>query len=141
MNLLDKRYASTVSSEFEPSGRRICGIADALQLIGDRWALLAIRELGFGVTRFNDIQARTGAPRASLAARLRELEDAGLIERLRYSSHPPRDEYVLTPAGRDLGPVLRELRAWGERYASSGPSADRTAAPPSTGGTTSRTRG
>jgi DNA-binding HxlR family transcriptional regulator len=123
MNLLDEEYTSTVSSEFEPTGRRICGIADALQLIGDRWALLAIRELGFGVTRFNDIQTRTGAPRASLAARLRELEDAGLIERRRYSSHPPRDEYVLTPAGCDLGPVLRELRAWGERYASSGPSA------------------
>jgi DNA-binding HxlR family transcriptional regulator len=78
---------------------------------------LAIRELGFGVTRFNDIQVKTGAPRASLAARLRELEDAGLVERRRYSSHPPRDEYVLTAAGRALGPVLGELRAWGERHA------------------------
>ena len=106
-----------MSSEFEPNGRRICGIADALQLVGDRWALLAIRELAFGVTRFNDIQVKTGAPRASLAARLRELEDAGLVERRRYSSHPPRDEYVLTPAGRELGPVLGELRAWGERHA------------------------
>jgi len=106
-----------VSSDFEPNGRRICGIADALQVVGDRWALLTIRELGFGVTRFNDIQARTGAPRASLAARLRELEDAGLVERHRYSSHPPRDEYQLTAAGRELGPVLRELRAWGERHA------------------------
>jgi len=110
-----------VSSEFEPNGRRICGIADALQLVGDRWALLAIRELGFGVTRFNDIQIRTGAPRASLATRLRELEDAGLVERRRYSTHPPRDEYLLTPAGRELGPVLRELRAWGERHASPAP--------------------
>ena len=106
-----------MSSEFEPDGRRICPIADALQVVGDRWALLTIRELGFGVTRFNDIQARTGAPRASLAARLRELENAGLVERHRYSSHPPRDEYRLTPAGRELSPVLRELRAWGERHA------------------------
>ena len=106
-----------MSSEFEPSGRRVCGIADALELVGDRWALLAIRELGFGVTRFNDIQVKTGAPRASLAARLRELEDAGLVERRRYSSHPPRDEYVLTAVGRELGPVLGELRAWGERHA------------------------
>ena len=102
----------------------MCPIADALQLIGDRWALLAIRELGFGVTRFNDIQASTGAPRASLAARLRELEAAGLIERRRYNSRPPRDEYVLTPAGRELGPVLRELRVWGERHASSRPPAN-----------------
>jgi DNA-binding HxlR family transcriptional regulator len=106
-----------VSSEFEPDGRRVCPIADALQLIGDRWALLTIRELGFGVSRFNDIRTNTGAPRASLAARLRDLEEAGLVERHRYSSHPPRDEYILTPAGRELGPVLRELRVWGERYA------------------------
>jgi DNA-binding HxlR family transcriptional regulator len=106
-----------VSSEFEPDGRRVCPIADALQVVGDRWALLTVRELSFGVTRFNDIRTNTGAPRASLAARLRDLEDAGLVERRRYSSHPPRDEYVLTPAGRELGPVLRELRVWGERYA------------------------
>ncbi len=106
-----------MSSEFEPDGRRVCPIADALQVIGDRWALLTIRELGFGVSRFNDIRTNTGAPRASLAARLRDLEEAGLVERHRYSSHPPRDEYILTPAGRELGPVLRELRVWGERYA------------------------
>jgi DNA-binding HxlR family transcriptional regulator len=102
----------------------VCGIADALELVGDRWALLAIRELGFGVTRFNDIQASTGAPRASLAARLRELEDAGLVERRRYNLRPPRDEYVLTEAGRDLSPVLRELRVWGEQHASSRPPAN-----------------
>jgi DNA-binding HxlR family transcriptional regulator len=96
----------------------VCGIADALQVIGDRWALLALRELGFGVTRFNDIQVNTGAPRASLTARLRALEEAGLVERRQYSAHPPRDEYLLTRAGRDLGPALRELRTWGERYAS-----------------------
>jgi DNA-binding HxlR family transcriptional regulator len=106
-----------VSSEFEPDGRRVCPIADALQVIGDRWALLTIRELGFGVSKFNDIRTNTGAPRASLAARLRDLEEAGLVERRRYSSRPPRDEYILTPAGRELGPVLRELRVWGERYA------------------------
>jgi DNA-binding HxlR family transcriptional regulator len=96
----------------------VCGIADALELVGDRWALLALREIGFGVTRFNDIQVNTGAPRASLSARLRGLEAAGLIERRRYREHPPRDEYRLTEAGHDLGPVLRELRIWGERHAS-----------------------
>jgi DNA-binding HxlR family transcriptional regulator len=96
----------------------VCGIADALALVGDRWALLALRELGFGVGRFNDIQVNTGAPRASLSARLRGLEAGGLIERRRYREHPPRDEYRLTDAGRDLRPVLRELRIWGERHAS-----------------------
>ncbi|MDL5158337.1 winged helix-turn-helix transcriptional regulator [Actinomycetospora termitidis] len=92
-------------------------MADALTLVGDRWALLALRELGFGVTRFTDIQGFTGAPRASLAARLRDLEASGLVERRRYSEHPPRDEYLLTRAGQDLMPVIGALREWGERYA------------------------
>jgi DNA-binding HxlR family transcriptional regulator len=95
----------------------VCGIADALALVGDRWALLALRELGFGVGRFTDIQANTGAPRASLTARLRSLEECGLIERRRYSEHPPRDEYLLTDAGRELMPVLGQLRVWGEKHA------------------------
>ena len=110
-------YASTVSSEVAPTRPRVCGIADALELVGDRWALLALRELGFEVRRFNDIQANTGAPRASLAARLRGLEDAGLVERRRYCERPPRDEYLLTDAGRELMPVLGQLRAWGDKYA------------------------
>jgi DNA-binding HxlR family transcriptional regulator len=108
-----------VSSEdvLDEAGVRVCAIADALAIVGDKWALLALRELAFGVTKFNDIRSNTGAPRASLAARLRKLEEAGLIERRRYSEHPPRDDYLLTAAGRDLGPVLRELRIWGERHA------------------------
>ncbi|WP_245707701.1 winged helix-turn-helix transcriptional regulator [Pseudonocardia oroxyli] len=106
-----------MSSAFEPTGVRICGMADALRVVGDRWALLALREVGFGVTRFSDIQRHTGAPRASLSARLRDLEGHGLLERHRYSEHPPRDEYRLTEAGRQLLPVLGALREWGERYA------------------------
>jgi DNA-binding HxlR family transcriptional regulator len=111
---------ATVSPKSKPtpeSGPRVCGIADALSIVGDRWALLVLRELGFGVHRFNDIQLNTGAPRDSLANRLRELEAAGLITRERYSEHPPRDEYHLTEAGAALGPALGELRAWGEKYA------------------------
>jgi DNA-binding HxlR family transcriptional regulator len=107
-----------VSSYSEPrTGPRPCGIADALQLVGDRWALLAIRELSFGVRRFNEIQQNTGAPRASLATRLRELEAAGVVARRRYNERPPRDEYVLTEAGEALAPVLGALRQWGERWA------------------------
>ena len=96
---------------------RECAIADALSIVGDRWALLVVRELGYGVHRFNDIQANTGAPRDRLATRLRELEEAGLITRRRYSEHPPRDEYLLTPSGSAIGPVLRELEIWGETHA------------------------
>ena len=95
----------------------MCGIADALELIGDRWSLLVLRELAFDVTRFNDIRQNTGAPRETLTARLRKLEDADVITRRQYSAHPPRDEYLLTDAGRALLPILRSLRSWGEQYA------------------------
>ena len=98
-------------------GPRVCGIGDALSVVGDRWALLVLCELGYGVYQFNDIQANTGAPRDRLATRLRELEEAGLVTRRRYSERPPRDEYLLTSAGSAIGPVLRELRIWGETYA------------------------
>lgn len=77
-----------------------------------------LRELGFGVHRFRDIQVDTGAPRETLALRLRKLEQAGVIERRRYCDHPPRDEYVLTGPGQDLLPVLAALRERGERYVS-----------------------
>jgi DNA-binding HxlR family transcriptional regulator len=96
---------------------RVCPIADALDVLGDRWSLLILRELGFGVHRFNEIRANTGAPRETLTTRLRELEDAGVIVRRRYSEHPPRDEYLLTDAGKAITPVMRALRKWGERYA------------------------
>ena len=96
---------------------RVCGIADALDLVGDRWALLVLREVNLGVRRFSDIRANTGAPRDTLTTRIRELEERGLLERRRYSERPPRDEYVLTEAGAALRPVLRELRKWGEQYA------------------------
>jgi DNA-binding HxlR family transcriptional regulator len=98
-------------------GGRGCPIAAALDIVGDRWSLLILRDLSRGIHRFNDIQARTGAPRDRLAARLRALEDAGVVERHQYSEHPPRDEYVLTDAGRAIAPVLRELEIWGESHA------------------------
>lgn len=99
----------------------MCAIADALDVVGERWSLLVLRELGFGVHRFKDIQINTGAPRETLALRLRKLEETGLIERHRYSEHPPRDEYVLTEAGQELAPVLKALRVWGERHAAPSP--------------------
>lgn len=94
----------------------MCSIADALGVVGERWTLLVLRELGFGVHRFNDIQTNTGAPRETLALRLRKLEEAGVVERRRYSEHPPRDEYLLTQAGKDIVPVLAALREWGETH-------------------------
>lgn len=109
-----------MSQECEPANLgcpRVCPIADALDVVGERWSLLVLRELGFGVRRFTDIQVNTGAPRETLALRLRKLEEAGVIGRRRYSDHPPRDEYLLTAAGQDLIPVLAALGEWGERHA------------------------
>ncbi len=104
-------------SGLRPDAPRVCSIADALDLVGERYSLLILREIGFGVHRFNDIRHNTGAPRETLAIRLRKLEDVGVISRRRYSEHPPRDEYLLTEAGEALMPVLRQLRGWGERFA------------------------
>jgi DNA-binding HxlR family transcriptional regulator len=84
-------------------------VAAALELVGDRWALLAVREIAFGNHRFNQIARNTGAPRDRLAARLKALVEAGILE---------RDEgYHLTDAGRELGPVMASLLAWGNKWA------------------------
>jgi DNA-binding HxlR family transcriptional regulator len=105
---------------FHDDGTRVCSIADALAVVGDRWSLLVIREIDLGVRRFNDIQQRTGAPRQILTARLRKLETSGVVERRQYTATPPRYEYELTAAGEALRSVLADLRGWGERYASVG---------------------
>lgn len=101
------------------SGMR-CSIAGALELIGDRWALLVIRDLSLGLARYDDLRASTGIPAATLAARLKHLAASGIVERVRYQDHPPRDEYRLTPKGRDLWKVSVALREWGDRWDASG---------------------
>jgi DNA-binding HxlR family transcriptional regulator len=94
----------------------MCSVARTLEVVGEKWALLAIREVFLGSRRFEEIVANTGAPRDTLAARLRTLVAHGILERRRYSDHPPRDEYVLTHAGRDLYPVILSLMQWGDRH-------------------------
>jgi DNA-binding HxlR family transcriptional regulator len=100
---------------------RPCSIAAALELVGDRWSLLIVRELRFGNHRFSQIAANTGAPRDRLAARLKALVAAGVIEARQYQDSPPRSEYHLTAAGRQLTPVLQALREWGDRWAVDAP--------------------
>lgn len=95
---------------------RECSVAAALDVIGEKWSLLVIRELILGANRFNDIAANTGAPRDILTARLRRLEDLGVIEREEYSTRPPRYSYVLTKKGRDLRPVVMALKHWGDTH-------------------------
>ena len=95
---------------------RPCSIAAALQVLGEKWALLAVRELFYGNHRFDRIVRNTGAPRDRLTARLRALEEAGVVERRPYSERPLRYEYHLTEAGRDLAPLTQSLLAWGDRW-------------------------
>jgi len=96
---------------------RQCSIADALNVVGEKWSLLVVRELFLGCRRFNDIAANTGAPRDILTVRLRRLEELGVIERQEYSERPPRYEYQLTDAGKDLRPVIMALKQWGKDHA------------------------
>jgi DNA-binding HxlR family transcriptional regulator len=91
-------------------------VARTLDIVGEKWALLAIREVFLGNRRFDEMIRRTGAPRDTLAARLRTLTGAGILERRPYSGHPARFEYRLTDAGRDLYPVIASLMRWGDRY-------------------------
>ena len=100
---------------------RPCSVAAALNLIGEKWSLLAVREIAFGNKRFDAIARNTGAPRDRLAARLRALEAGGVIVRRQYSEHPPRFEYELTEAGQELRAVLTALRAWGDKWAIDAP--------------------
>ena len=95
---------------------RACSIARTLDIVGEKWALLAVREVFLGDRRFDEMVRRTGAPRDTLAARLRTLVGTGILERRPYSEHPARFEYVLTDAGRDLYPVIVTLMRWGDRY-------------------------
>src|SRR6266516_4219557 len=95
---------------------RQCSVARTLEIVGEKWALLAVREVFLGNRRFDEMVRRTGAPRDTLAARLRSLAGAGILERRQYCEHPARYEYLLTDAGRDLYPVITTLMHWGDKY-------------------------
>lgn len=97
-----------------------CSIASALELIGDRWSFLIIRDMSFGVRRYDDLRQGLGISPATLAAKLKHLEASGLITRHRYEERPPRDEYRLSDKGRDLWKVLFALREWGDRWDANG---------------------
>lgn len=101
---------------FEDLPGRPCPIAASLEVVGERWALLVVREISLGNHRFGEIARGTGAPRDRLSARLRALVDAGVLERRQYGDSPARAGYHLTAAGRDLLPVLQALLQWGNRW-------------------------
>jgi DNA-binding HxlR family transcriptional regulator len=94
-----------------------CPIASTLDLVGDRWTLLVIRDLLRGKHRFSELrESAEGIPASVLSDRLKSLEEHGLVVRRFYTQHPPRAEYLLTSKGHDLGPVVGALSRWGEKY-------------------------
>ncbi|MBB3727047.1 winged helix-turn-helix transcriptional regulator [Nonomuraea dietziae] len=96
-----------------------CSLAKALELIGERWTMLVIRDAMYGVRRYGDFLAHLDIPRAVLSQRLGALVEAGILDKRRYQDHPPREEYVLTDVGRELWPPMQALAHWGERHLSS----------------------
>src|ERR1700742_1354229 len=90
-----------------------CSLARALEVAGERWTLLVVRDAFYGVRRYNDFLVHLGIPRAVLATRLLTLEQAGVLEKRPYQQSPPRYEYVLTGSGLALWPVVRSMIRWG----------------------------
>jgi DNA-binding HxlR family transcriptional regulator len=99
-----------------------CSVAQCLEVIGEWWSMLVVRDAFLGVTRFDEFQRRLGISRNILQQRLARLVEAGVLTREPYSEHPLRHDYKLTDKGRDLWPVLTAMRQWGDRHAApSGP--------------------
>ena len=94
-----------------------CSVAQCLDVVGEWWSLLIVRDAFLGVTRFDDFQARLGISRNILTQRLNHLVDSEILKRVAYSEHPPRSEYRLTAKGRDLWHVITAMRQWGDRWA------------------------
>jgi DNA-binding HxlR family transcriptional regulator len=94
-----------------------CSVAQCLEVVGDWWTMLIVRDTFLGVTRFEDFQRRLGISRNILQQRLSKLVDSGILVRVPYSEHPPRHDYRLTAKGRDLWPVLTAMRQWGDEHA------------------------
>ena len=96
-----------------------CPVARALDIIGERWTILILRDLFLeGPRKFADFeQSLTGISATTLSARLKKLEEHGILARRFYADHPPRAEYLLTDKGRTLGPILKLLLDWGTKHA------------------------
>ena len=109
--MLSCRCSATTTSH------RRAAIAGALEVVGERWSLLIVRNVFLGLRRFDQIQENLGIARNVLQARLKRLTEQGVIERVRYQERPQRYEYRLTEKGLDLWPTIVALMQWGDRYA------------------------
>ena len=100
------------------SDKEPCPVARTLDIVGDRWTILILRELlTHDSRRFQDLETSLyGISPNILSARLKNLEEHDMVTRRLYEEHPPRAEYVLTQKGRELGPALRALQVWGQKH-------------------------
>lgn len=96
--------------------RTTCTVARTIEIVGDTWTLMVLREMFLGSHRFDELQQLTGAAPLILSRRLKRLEAERIVERRLYSEHPPRHEYRLTRKGRDLWPLIIALKQWGDRW-------------------------
>jgi DNA-binding HxlR family transcriptional regulator len=113
---------------------QICSVAWALELVGERWTLLIVRDALLGISRFSDFRHRLGITASVLAARLDRLVSAGIIEQVPYQQHPVRYDYHLTPCGRELAMVVLSLMRWGDQHLAGEAGPPRTAHHESCGG-------
>jgi DNA-binding HxlR family transcriptional regulator len=97
-----------------------CPVASTLEVIGERWTLLVVRDIFLGIRRFDDIQRDLGVARNVLQDRLEGLVEHGIVVKRQYQERPVRCEYRLTEKGADLWPVLVALLQWGDRHAITG---------------------
>jgi DNA-binding HxlR family transcriptional regulator len=97
-----------------------CSIAQTLDVVGDPWTLLVVRDAFFGTRRFEDFRRSLGVPRATLSARLATLVEHDVMTKHQYSDRPVRHEYVLTAKGRALGPILVAMLQWGDNWSAPG---------------------
>ncbi|GKS86332.1 MULTISPECIES: helix-turn-helix domain-containing protein [unclassified Acidovorax] len=105
----------------EKSGDSPCPIARSLQVLGDAWTMLILRDAHAGLTRFDQFKKSLGIAPTMLTKRLAAMTEEKLLEKRQYSERPPREEYVLTQAGRDYLPVLFMIGAWGRKHRGTGP--------------------
>ncbi len=94
-----------------------CSVAQCLEVVGEWWSLLIVRDALIGVSRFDEFQSRLGISRNVLNDRLSRLVAEGVLQKVPYQHHPPRYDYRLTTKGRELWPVLNAMREWGDRWA------------------------
>jgi DNA-binding HxlR family transcriptional regulator len=112
------RYAGGMLKRDYPT--QYCSMAATLEIIGERWTILIVRDIFLGVRRFDDLQRKLGVARNILQTRLERLVDHGILVKRPYQERPVRYEYRLTTKGADLWPVLVSLLQWGDRYAIEG---------------------